>query len=84
MLLPSHRSELAATLNRAILAHSGRSEDSALEAIARQASAALQVLRWALERGGLGSLGLCWLSCGVLLFCSTEHNPPPCPGLCRN
>lgn len=43
LLLPGHRSELAAALNRAILAHSGRSEDSALEAAARQAGAVLQV-----------------------------------------
>ncbi|PRW56754.1 Ran-binding 10 [Chlorella sorokiniana] len=45
MLLPAHRSELAAALNRAILVHSGRSEDSALEAILRQATTALQELK---------------------------------------
>lgn len=43
LLLPGHRGELAAALDRAILAHSGRSEESALEAVARQAGAALQV-----------------------------------------
>jgi hypothetical protein len=43
LLQPAHRSELAAALGRAILAHSGRSEDSALEAMARQATAVLQV-----------------------------------------
>ncbi|KAI3427988.1 hypothetical protein D9Q98_006376 [Chlorella vulgaris] len=48
MLLPGHRSELAAALNRAILAHSGRSEDSALECLTRQATAVLQELK----RGG--------------------------------
>ncbi|KAL4429173.1 hypothetical protein ABPG77_010152 [Micractinium sp. CCAP 211/92] len=45
LLLPGHRSELASALNRAILAHSGRSEDSALEAVARQAGAVLQELK---------------------------------------
>ncbi|KAL4443421.1 hypothetical protein ABPG75_011158 [Micractinium tetrahymenae] len=45
LLLPGHRGELAAALNRAILAHSGRSEDSALEAAVRQAGAALQELK---------------------------------------
>jgi hypothetical protein len=43
LLLPGHREELAGALNRAILAHSGRREDSALEAVSRQAHAALQV-----------------------------------------
>ena len=55
MLLPGHRSELAAALNRAILVHSGRSEDSALEAILRQATAALQVGAAGGCRSGVGS-----------------------------
>ena len=46
MLLPGHREELAGALNRAILAHSGRREDSGLEAVSRQAHAALQVGAW--------------------------------------
>ena len=48
ILTAGHRGELAAALNRAILVHSGRREDSALEAIARQATAALAELK----RGG--------------------------------
>jgi hypothetical protein len=48
LLQPAHRAELAAAVNRAVLAHSGRSEDSPLERISRQATAALAELK----RGG--------------------------------
>ncbi|PSC72505.1 Ran-binding 10 [Micractinium conductrix] len=45
ILLPAHRNELAATVDRALLAHSGRCAESALEAATRQASATLQELK---------------------------------------
>jgi len=67
MLLPAHRSELAAALNRAILVHSGRSEDSALEAILRQATAALQVGAGQAAWGGGGVLSG-WLPCSQALL----------------
>ena len=67
LLTPAHRAELAAELNRAILVHSGRSEDSALEAILRQATAALQVGAGQAAWGGGGVLSG-WLPCSQALL----------------
>lgn len=45
LLQAAHRAELAAAVNRAVLAYSGRGEDSALERISRQATEALAELK---------------------------------------
>lgn len=90
LLLPGHRGELAAALNRAILAHSGRSADSALEALARQAGAVLQVGGGKEGWGGrarasfLAGAALSCLHCKAALYLQSSPTCPPLQELKRS